>query len=106
MLCFRVDLCHIKSGEQTKTKQYHCFCVAAIGDNDLPALSEKIASLEKMEPFVIQQRTPMRVLHRRPLAIRPRTIHWVRGNLSYSGEKLELELFFRVSLKKYFSTIL
>ncbi|XP_045114054.1 tRNA pseudouridine synthase Pus10-like [Portunus trituberculatus] len=63
------DLKNLKEGEEEKTKAYCALCIAAKGyDNSA------LEALSKMPQLVLQQKTPLRVLHRRPLATRSRTI--------------------------------
>lgn len=71
----RDDLHHIKTGEESKKKYYRALCVLR-SEN----VSEEILErLQIKEPFEIQQWTPFRVLHRRTLLKRPRTIFSVRA---------------------------
>lgn len=79
----RDDVHHIKSGEEDKRKIYRALCT--IASDVTVELLEKL-NIEK--PFEIQQWTPLRVLHRRTLMKRPRTIfsvkaHAVKGELSH-----------------------
>lgn len=71
----REDLHHIKSGEEDKKKIYRALCTIS-NDVTLDVL-EKL-NIEKA--FEIQQWTPLRVLHRRTLMNRPRTIFSVKGS--------------------------
>nr|XP_022903062.1 putative tRNA pseudouridine synthase Pus10 [Onthophagus taurus] len=66
------DLSKIKEGEELKTKDYQALCRTK---NDIT--QEQIDKMNEtgLNPFVIKQQTPIRVLHRRPLAVRERTIH-------------------------------
>lgn len=68
------DLKNLKEGEEEKTKAYCALCIASKG-YDCSALE----ALSTMPQVVIQQKTPLRVLHRRPLATRPRTILSIRA---------------------------
>ena len=77
----RDDLHHIKSGEQDKKKIYRALCTIE-SDVTLDILKK----LHIDQEFVIQQWTPLRVLHRRTLMERPRSIfsvkaHAVKGEL-------------------------
>ncbi|XP_057188503.1 putative tRNA pseudouridine synthase Pus10 isoform X2 [Triplophysa rosa] len=60
----------MKEGEEEKTKSYSAliWTEKAISDTDLEFL-------ENMKNLKIAQKTPLRVLHRRPLAVRQRVIH-------------------------------
>ncbi|XP_078413028.1 tRNA pseudouridine synthase Pus10 isoform X2 [Cetorhinus maximus] len=64
---------HMKEGEEEKTKSYSAliWTEKAIGKND-------INFLEELKDLKLDQRTPLRVLHRRPLAVRTRVIHSMR----------------------------
>lgn len=66
----REQLKHLKEGEEHKLKQYCALCViyGDVGEQTL----EKCCTLA---PLIIQQKTPIRVLHRRSVAVRARTIH-------------------------------
>lgn len=72
----REDLVHIKSGEEEKRKFYRAHCVL-----QEPATVEIMQKLDIPDGFLIQQKTPLRVLHRRPLLTRPRQIYSVKGYL-------------------------
>ncbi|XP_025834214.1 putative tRNA pseudouridine synthase Pus10 [Agrilus planipennis] len=71
----REDLCQIKKGEETKTKQYIALCIV-----EGPVSDEKINILNQSAPLEIFQDTPIRVLHRRPLATRKKTIHEMKAS--------------------------
>ncbi|XP_054158765.1 tRNA pseudouridine synthase Pus10-like [Oppia nitens] len=60
----------LKDGENAKTKTYRALCCMSrpLSDNDL-------ALLAATEPFTINQKTPIRVLHRRTLSVRPKKIY-------------------------------
>lgn len=66
----RADLLNLKKGEEHKTKDYCCVCVVN-KKHSIDYLRSKIPPM----PLVIQQKTPIRVLHRRTAAVRPKTIH-------------------------------
>ncbi|XP_075391956.1 tRNA pseudouridine synthase Pus10 [Tenrec ecaudatus] len=69
-LVTREALGHMKEGEAEKTKTYS----ALIRTNK--AIREKdIEFLNGIKDLKIEQKTPLRVLHRRPLAVRARLIH-------------------------------
>jgi len=70
----REDLHYIKSGEEDKKKIYRALCTLS---SDVTV--EVLDRLTIDEPFDIQQWTPLRVLHRRTLMQRPRTIHSVKA---------------------------
>lgn len=60
----------MKMGEESKSKSYEAYCVSLDGPLD----KEKLDSLAGIKNLELQQKTPIRVLHRRPLATRSRTI--------------------------------
>lgn len=72
----REDLVHIKSGEEEKRKFYRAHCVL-----QQPVTVHIMQKLNIPDGFLIQQKTPLRVLHRRPLLTRPRQIYSVKGYL-------------------------
>uniref|UniRef100_A0A8C7QSL2 tRNA pseudouridine synthase Pus10 n=1 Tax=Oncorhynchus mykiss TaxID=8022 RepID=A0A8C7QSL2_ONCMY len=61
---------HMKEGEEDKTKSYTAliWTQKAINKDD-------ITFLEETKELKLAQKTPLRVLHRRPLAVRERVIH-------------------------------
>ena len=60
----------LKDGEEEKMKTY-----AALIWTRLPIMATQLEKLESVKKLVVRQRTPIRVLHRRTLATRERTIH-------------------------------
>lgn len=77
----RDDVHHIKSGEEDKRKIYRALCTI-----EGEVTVELLKKLRIEEEFVIQQWTPLRVLHRRTLMKRPRTIYGVKAH-AVKGEK-------------------
>jgi len=73
----RDELHHIKSGEEEKQKIYRALCNVTDGTDITIAMLEQL-SIER--EFVIQQWTPLRVLHRRTLMKRPRSIYSVKAH--------------------------
>ncbi|XP_012677961.2 putative tRNA pseudouridine synthase Pus10 [Clupea harengus] len=69
-LVTREAMGHMKEGEEDKTKSYSALIWSqkAITEEDI----EFIGNIKDLE---IAQKTPLRVLHRRPLAVRQRVIH-------------------------------
>uniref|UniRef100_UPI00398EAE2C tRNA pseudouridine synthase Pus10 isoform X1 n=1 Tax=Pristiophorus japonicus TaxID=55135 RepID=UPI00398EAE2C len=69
-LVTREAIGHMKEGEEEKTKSYSALIWTenAIGRNDIDFLQD-------LKDLKLDQKTPLRVLHRRPLAVRTRTIH-------------------------------
>ncbi|XP_065211328.1 tRNA pseudouridine synthase Pus10 isoform X2 [Planococcus citri] len=72
----RTEMVHLKSGEESKTKDYCAVCFVETRDN-YENLVKKLPS----EPFTIQQKTPLRVLHRRTVATREKTIYSLNAQL-------------------------
>lgn len=77
----RDELHHIKSGEEDKKKIYRALCTI---ESDVTVEILRKLNIEK--EFVIQQWTPLRVLHRRTLMRRPRSIFSVKAH-AVKGEK-------------------
>lgn len=64
---------HLKDGQESKTKEYRALCCVS------RALSfDEIEKISKTVELCIEQKTPIRVLHRRSLAPRRRMIHKLR----------------------------
>lgn len=70
----RDELVHIKTGEEQKRKFYRALCVL-----QEPVTPEIMQKLDIPDGFLVQQKTPLRVLHRRPLLTRPRHVFSVKG---------------------------
>ncbi|XP_072381181.1 putative tRNA pseudouridine synthase Pus10 [Diabrotica undecimpunctata] len=68
---FQKDLKIVKEGEQEKRKTYLALCKTQ--SPDLPQTVDLINRLSK--PLVLQQKTPIRVLHRRSQLVRERLIY-------------------------------
>lgn len=66
----RECMCHMKEGEEEKTKSYTAlvWTQKAIEKDDL-------VFLDDIKELTLDQKTPLRVLHRRALAVRQRVIH-------------------------------
>ncbi|XP_060568856.1 tRNA pseudouridine synthase Pus10-like [Ruditapes philippinarum] len=65
----------LKQGEIDKVKRYSALCWSK-----LPVTDEQLATLSNIKNLTILQKTPIRVLHRRPLATRDRIIHEMSAN--------------------------
>lgn len=75
VFCFnREELVNIKAGEEEKQKFYRALCVLKTS-----VTAEHIKMLNIPNGFLVQQKTPLRVLHRRPLLTRPRQIFSVKA---------------------------
>eukprot|EP01116_Phalansterium_solitarium_P008462 TRINITY_DN22369_c0_g1_i1.p1 TRINITY_DN22369_c0_g1~~TRINITY_DN22369_c0_g1_i1.p1 ORF type:complete len:599 (-),score=180.98 TRINITY_DN22369_c0_g1_i1:193-1989(-) len=64
------ELTIIKEGEQTKTKVYRCIVWVS-----RPVKPTELEFLKDIKDLQLNQKTPIRVLHRRSLATRKKTIH-------------------------------
>lgn len=80
----REELVHIKHGEEQKRKFYRALCVL-----NAPVTVDIMQKLQIPDGFLVQQQTPLRVLHRRPLLTRPRQIYSVKGYV-HKGEIFDL----------------
>lgn len=63
-------LAAMKEGESEKRKSYRATCWAA-----RPLSEQDVAALDRVQDLVLQQNTPVRVLHRRAPLLRERVIH-------------------------------
>ncbi|KAG8318355.1 putative tRNA pseudouridine synthase Pus10 [Homalodisca vitripennis] len=71
----------LKKGEELKRKTYVAYCAARSLDR---ARLEEVA---KKAPVTLQQKTPVRVLHRRPIATRAKVVHWMEvSDIKHSQE--------------------
>ncbi|KAG6551351.1 hypothetical protein Mapa_007137 [Marchantia paleacea] len=69
-----IEVCALmRQGEVEKQKEY-----VAVVWLDRPVTQADFRRLFDLKELEIQQKTPVRVLHRRSPLIRPRTIHWMR----------------------------
>ncbi|XP_064172380.1 putative tRNA pseudouridine synthase Pus10 isoform X2 [Anguilla rostrata] len=66
----RDAVAHMKEGEEDKTKSY-----GALIWTQRPIEKDDIEFINNIKELRIAQKTPLRVLHRRPLAVRQRLIH-------------------------------
>ncbi|XP_068796467.1 tRNA pseudouridine synthase Pus10 isoform X4 [Struthio camelus] len=73
-LVTREAIGHMKEGEEEKTKTY-----SALIWTDKAIQKEDIAFLDDLKELKLDQKTPLRVLHRRPLAVRRRIIHTMKS---------------------------
>lgn len=80
------DINKLKEGEIEKTKTYSALCWSKE-----PLSQEQLQKLQEVKDLVIYQKTPIRVLHRRPLATRERVVY------SMSAEKVD-DLHFTLNL--------
>ncbi|XP_014768473.1 tRNA pseudouridine synthase Pus10 [Octopus bimaculoides] len=68
----REEIGNLKEGEIDKTKSYSALCWS-----QKPLTEEQLSALSTYKDLAILQKTPIRVLHRRPLASRKRLIHFM-----------------------------
>lgn len=61
---------NLKDGQESKTKEYRALCCC-----ERELTPEDIDKISNMKDLLIDQKTPIRVLHRRSLAVRRRLIH-------------------------------
>ncbi|XP_040467370.1 tRNA pseudouridine synthase Pus10 isoform X1 [Falco naumanni] len=73
-LVTREAIGRMKEGEEEKTKTY-----SALIWTDKAIQKEDIALLDDIKELKLDQKTPLRVLHRRPLAVRCRIIHTMKS---------------------------
>ncbi|XP_065691790.1 tRNA pseudouridine synthase Pus10 [Patagioenas fasciata] len=73
-LVTREAIGRMKEGEEEKTKTY-----SALIWTDEAIQKEDIAFLDDIKELKLDQKTPLRVLHRRPLAVRSRIIHTMKS---------------------------
>ncbi|KAI4498879.1 hypothetical protein M0802_006054 [Mischocyttarus mexicanus] len=85
-LLTRDDLKKLKEGESVKTKFYRALCVF----RNAPKDKSCIESLNGLKSVKIIQKTPIRVLHRRPLTPRVRYIYDMRARWAKPQELLNL----------------
>ncbi|XP_037958737.1 putative tRNA pseudouridine synthase Pus10 [Teleopsis dalmanni] len=78
----REETVHIKTGEEKKHKFYRALCKL-----EEPVTIDVLEKLNLPEGFLIDQKTPLRVLHRRPLLTRPRRIHSLRARVCQNNLK-------------------
>ncbi|GJQ87436.1 hypothetical protein Trydic_g19202, partial [Trypoxylus dichotomus] len=70
------ELTNVKEGEEQKTKDYNALCLTKE-----PVTQEQVDKINTYGKVDILQKTPIRVLHRRPLAIRIKTIYEMKAEL-------------------------
>lgn len=80
---FRDQLMNLKAGEEKKKKHYLALCICS--DAIEPGSLEQLGNIKDL---TLSQKTPVRVLHRRPLATRSRTVHSMKAWLLENPTKL------------------
>ncbi|XP_067939004.1 tRNA pseudouridine synthase Pus10-like [Watersipora subatra] len=84
----RADTDILKDLEGEKRKTYSALCIS---DSDIS--QQVLDGLGDIKDLVLEQKTPIRVLHRRALAIRPRTVYWMKAQpVDGSDKKFNLTL--------------
>jgi len=79
----------IKEGEEKKRKSYRCLVWSSRKVTEM-----ELHSINQMSNFQIEQKTPIRVMHRRSIAIRKKVIHKIfctRVNSHFLSVDLETE---------------
>ncbi|EFN79605.1 Putative tRNA pseudouridine synthase Pus10, partial [Harpegnathos saltator] len=94
----RFDLQKLKEGEHVKTKFYRALCVCRSASDNLP----QVESLNKLKNIKIVQKTPIRVLHRRPLTPRTRFVYKMRARWAEPQELTKLLRTASESADKFF----
>lgn len=80
-LVHRSELGKIKLGEESKTKEYNALCISKT-----EITQEQMEKLNDIREITLMQKTPIRVLHRRPLAVRERKICKIKAK-KVTGKK-------------------
>merc|ERR1719427_20675 len=82
----------LKEGEEKKTKNYVATCRFLTKNNNRSM--EKIRKLHLLEPFVLNQKTPIRVLHRRTVSTRLKTIYNIElvGDVANDDDEFTIKL--------------
>lgn len=86
----------LKQGEEDKQKCYVAVCWSHDDITD-----EQIAKLAAVKDLTLQQKTPIRVLHRRPLATRERTIYNLSAQLINADDRHHFLLFLKTQAGTY-----
>ncbi|XP_076757321.1 pseudouridine synthase 10 [Xylocopa sonorina] len=84
----RLDLKRLKEGENVKTKFYRALCLCRNTSKAMVPLEQ----LNNLKRIKIIQKTPVRVLHRRPLSPRERLIYEMRARWVQPQELQELNV--------------
>jgi len=72
--CEASAMAALQRDAENHRKTYVCVCWS-----ERPLSAQDFQVLESIRDVEVQQKTPLRVLHRRSLAIRPRTLHWLKA---------------------------
>jgi len=79
----RNELKNLKAGEEKKIKRYMALCISSD-----PIEVQSLEQLGNIKDLTLSQKTPVRVLHRRPLATRPKIVHSMKAWLLENPTKL------------------
>jgi len=74
---------NLKAGEEKKIKRYMALCISSD-----PIEVQSLEQLSNIKDLTLSQKTPVRVLHRRPLATRPKIVHSMKAWLLENPTKL------------------
>ncbi|XP_075224454.1 pseudouridine synthase 10 isoform X2 [Lycorma delicatula] len=80
----------LKEGEEHKKKTYCAYCIVF---GPLPSGLDELPSLA---PITVSQKTPIRVLHRRPIAVRSRVVHKIKAIPHVSSSESNGPSFFKL----------
>jgi len=86
----------LKHGEEDKQKRYVAVCWSKDEITD-----DQIAELAAVKDLTLQQKTPIRVLHRRPLVTRERTVHDFSAQLINTEDRHSFLLFLKTQAGTY-----
>lgn len=85
------DLKYLKQGEESKKKTYEALCVSK-----KPLTEELLSNISSCTPLVLDQKTPIRVLHRRANMVRKKTVYSM--NVTAIPHSSENQTFFSLKL--------
>lgn len=88
----------LKDGEESKTKSYCALCLIPEVTSIEPGLLQKLN--EHPLPIVLQQKTPLRVLHRRSLITRERSVYSMKAMPTKQNKNL-FKLFVKTQAGTY-----
>nr|CAB3265317.1 putative tRNA pseudouridine synthase Pus10 [Phallusia mammillata] len=80
------DCKKLKEGEEEKTKSYSAVCCFIYPPS--PDSISKLEDLSKITNLELKQKTPIRVLHRRPLATRSRYVHAIKAERNSNDSRV------------------
>lgn len=90
----------LKDGEDAKRKTYTALCVIS-KDAATDTVVDKLMKLEKMGEIKLSQRTPIRVLHRRPNTTRTRSVYNMKVDMNLKDDAIlenDTSYLFKLSL--------